>query len=50
MVTGLLNICTRLLHPVKSKTVFKIIGGQIVQFAMRTHEVVKFNVIGNRIF
>ena len=44
-VTGLLNICTRLLYSIKPKTVFKIIWGQIVQFAMRTHGVVKFNVI-----
>lgn len=48
--TGLLNICTRLLYPIKPKTVFKIIWGQIVQFAMRTHGVVKFNVICNRVF
>ena len=35
-VTGLFKICTRLLYPIKPKTMFKIIWGQIVQFAMRT--------------
>ena len=44
-VTGLLNICNRLLYPVKPQTVFKIIWRQIVQFAMRTHEIVEVHTI-----
>ena len=44
-VTGLLNICTRLLYPIKPKTVFKIIWGRgatphfkVVQFFMNLAE------------
>ena len=44
-VTGLLNICTRLLYPIKPKTAFEIIRRQIVQFAMKTHKVVKVHTI-----
>lgn len=33
------------LYPIKPQTVFKIIWRQIVQFAMRTHEIVEVHTI-----
>ena len=49
-VAGLSEIWTRLLYPSKPETAFKIVGGEIVQFAMRTHWIIKFDVICHRFF